>query len=151
MSQSTLAPPVFPRGPLAGMFGMVALALLAAGFGRLAGPDPIASPGSPVTARTLRFEDRPDGAVVVREHGDGREVAVLVGEQGFVRGTLRSLARVRRSEGIGSREPFQLTGWSSGRLTLDDPATGQRIELDAFGSENVVAFARLLTAGGGAP
>lgn len=147
MSQPTVNPPVFPRAPLIGIFAVVGLALAAAGVGRITGADPILPPGSVVTTRTLRFEDRIDGAVVVRDHRNGREVDVLVGEQGFVRGTLRTLARERRSEGIGSREPFELTKWSTGRLTLDDAATGRRLELDAFGSDNVAAFARLLTVG----
>jgi hypothetical protein len=34
-------------------------------------------------------------------------------------------------------------------LTLDDPATGRHIELEAFGSTNTAVFGRLLTAHGG--
>ncbi len=40
--------------------------------------------------------------------------------------------------------PFHLTRWSDGRLTIDDTATGQLIELEAFGHTNEDAFARLL-------
>jgi len=59
------------------------------------------------------------------------------------------LARTRRSEGIGSEDPFHLASWSDGRLTLDDPATGRHLELEAFGSLNTEVFGRLLTAHGG--
>ena len=34
-------------------------------------------------------------------------------------------------------------GW---RLTLEDPTTGRKVEMEAFGITNEEAFARLLTA-----
>ena len=151
MSYPTADPPVFPKKPLIAALALVGLSLAVAVTGRVVGTAPLPAPGSVVKERTLRFEDRWDGAVVVREAEDGREVDVLTGEQGFIRGTLRSFARARRGLGVGPAEPFRLAGWSSGRLTLDDLATGQRVELDAFGSENTAAFARLLTLKENAP
>ena len=41
-----------------------------------------------------------------------------------------------------------MTGYADGRLTLDDPATKRHIELEAFGSTNALAFAKILTAAG---
>ena len=38
-----------------------------------------------------------------------------------------------------------LIGRADGRLTLADPATGARIDLEAFGPTNAGVFARLLT------
>jgi len=87
--------------------------------------------------------------VVITDARDGSPVDVLIGENGFIRGTLRGLARTRRSEGIGSEDSFHLASWSDGRLTLDDPATGRHLELQAFGSLNTEVFGRLLTAHGG--
>lgn len=151
MSDLSAQPPLFPRRPLIGVGALVGLSLLVAVAGRVVGTAPLPAPGDVVKERTLLFEDRADGAIVVREAGDGREVDVLTGEQGFIRGTLRSFARARRGLGHGPAEPFRLAGWSSGRLTLDDLATGQRIELDAFGTANVAVFARLLTLKENAP
>jgi putative photosynthetic complex assembly protein len=100
-----------------------------------------------VISRDLRFKDRADGAVAVHEAGDDRLVAVLPpGGDGFIRGTMRGLARERRQREIGAEPPFRLTRWDNGRLSLEDVGTGRRINLEAFGPTNVQAFARLLTA-----
>ncbi len=138
----------FPRGALIAAAAMISLALLAAAIGRLSGAG--AASSVPVVAalksRELRFEDRPDGAVTVYEPGADQVPMVLPpGSNGFVRGVLRGLARDRRSRGIGAGISFRLTEWADGRLTLEDLATGRRIELGSFGATNREAFARLLT------
>ncbi len=141
--------PYFPRAPLIGLFAMVGLSLALAIGGRLTHTGAVEVTGSAVATRDLRFADGTDGSVVITDARDGSPVAVLVGENGFIRGTLRGLARTRRSESIGSEDPFHLAAWTDGRLTLDDPATGRHIELQAFGSTNAEAFGKLLTAHGG--
>jgi putative photosynthetic complex assembly protein len=135
----------FPQGPLLGAGALILLAMAGAVTGRIAGPDGTPPPARAELVRDLRFADRDDGAVVVTDMRDNSQVAVMVGQNGFLRGTLRGLARTRRSEGIGPDLPFRLTGWSDGRLTLSDPSTGRAIELEAFGSANEAVFARLLT------
>jgi len=93
--------------------------------------------------RTLRFEDRPNGDVAVMEGLSSVEITRFVGEQGFVRGILRTLSRERMRRGIGSGPTFELIGHTDGRLTLLDPATGQRINLESFGPTNMASFAQL--------
>jgi putative photosynthetic complex assembly protein len=142
-----------PRGPLIGA-GLLVLAVVAAtGLGRIAGAGTTTPRGeTPVLARSLGFEDRADGGILVRDAEAGREIALLEpGSNGFVRGTLRALVRDRRREEIAGHAPFRLAAWPDGRLTLEDPATGTSIGLEAFGATNMAAFARLLTAGRGAP
>ena len=123
---------------------LVVVALGGAVAGRVMGGGPAAETGVATASRDLTFTDNADGSVLVRDT-NGATVDVLTGEQGFIRGTLRGLARNRRAEHVGKEPPFRLTSWSDGRLTLTDVATGRKIELEAFGSENVVVFARLLT------
>ena len=94
----------------------------------------------------LRFEDRPNGDVGVVEAISGREIARFAGEQGFVRGVLRALARERMRRGVGPEQPFELLGHPQGRLTLHDPVTGERIALESFGPSNAALFAKLQTA-----
>jgi putative photosynthetic complex assembly protein len=92
---------------------------------------------------TLRFEDRPNGDIAVLDAHNQMEIARYQGEQGFVRGTLRTLSRERMRRGIGSGPAFDLIGRTDGRLTLNDPATGVRIDLESFGPTNMSSFARL--------
>lgn len=97
----------------------------------------------------LRFEDLPDGGVAVRRADDGTTVAVLApGTGGFVRATLRGLARDRKRGDLGPDQPFRLSAWTDGALSLEDRATGRTLDLRAFGSTQVEAFARLLPAPG---
>jgi putative photosynthetic complex assembly protein len=113
------------------------------------GPDGAAAPRS---ERNFLAADRADGAVVITDSATGREVLVVApGEDGFIRGTLRGLARDRRMRDLGPEAPFRLVAWSDGRLTLDDPATGRRLDLLAFGQTQAEAFARLLPGGARLP
>ncbi len=144
----TTPSPVFPRAPLLGIFAAVGLSLVVAATGRITHIGAVQETGSLVAARDLNFADGADGSVVVTDARDGSPVAVFTGENGFLRGTMRGMARTRKSEGIGPQDPFRLSAWSDGRLTLDDPATGRHIELQAFGSSNTEVFAHLLTAHG---
>jgi putative photosynthetic complex assembly protein len=136
----------FPRGALVSAALLIALSLGAAGFARLSGIGVSGPPdGTAVQSRVLRFEDRPGGAVVVYDVRSDQVAAVLPPEtNGFVRGVMRSLVRERRREDVGSEPPFLLTHWSDGRLSIEDLATHERIELTAFGQTNVAAFARFL-------
>ena len=82
--------------------------------------------------RDLQFRDLPSGDIVVLDHRTGQEVAQFSGEQGFLRSTLRALARARQREKLGQEAPFLLIGRTDGRLTLQDPSTGQRIDLESL-------------------
>jgi putative photosynthetic complex assembly protein len=141
-----------PRGPLIGAVALVLAVLTVVGVGRISGAGVTsATEGVPLLARELIFADRPDGSILVSDADAGSDVAVLApGSNGFVRGALRALVRDRRREDVGGRSPFHLAAWPDGRLTLEDPSTGRVVGLEAFGPTNMAAFARLLTADGGA-
>ena len=66
------------------------------------------------------------------------------GSNGFIRVVLRGLARERKLGDIGAQPPFRLTRFSNGQITLTDTSSGKQIDLDAFGSSNTQAFARLM-------
>lgn len=132
--------------PVWAMLGLALVTLAMVGWQRLAGGPP-AQVTDVTWQRALHFEDRPNGDVAVLDARDRREVARFSGEQGFLRGALRTLARERLRRGIGPSEPFVLSGHDSGRLTLSDPVTGTRIALESFGPSNVAVFAPLRDAG----
>jgi putative photosynthetic complex assembly protein len=131
------------RAALAGL-GAAALALAAVAAVRLSGGPP-ATPDAPtVQQRSLRFEDRSDRGIAVVDAATGVTLETLHGEQGFVRGTLRGLVRERKRQGIGGDAPLQLLARADGRLTLADPLTDRRIDLESFGASNAAVFARWL-------
>jgi putative photosynthetic complex assembly protein len=142
-----MSTPPFPRGALLAVGALLLAALAGVAAVRLAGADIRAPDAPPSFTRELRFEDRPDGSVAVIDAGSNRVVDTVTGEAGFFRGTLRGLARERRRLGLGPEAPFQLIGRADGRLTLADPATGQRVDLESFGPTNAAVFARFLTVG----
>ncbi|WP_082540082.1 photosynthetic complex assembly protein PuhC [Bosea sp. Leaf344] len=144
------APATMPRWPLYGMAALALSALAITGFARGTGIGVTGVPESPaVAAIDLVFADREDGSATVSD-ASGRLLATLpVSTEGFVRGATRALVRDRKRLGLGPEIPFRLERRANGRLSLGDPATGGRIELDAFGPSNSGAFARFLPTPGG--
>lgn len=100
------------------------------------------APSVQVTA--LRFLDLPDGSIDVREGLSGARITVVTGEAGFLRGALRVLSHDRLRRGIGNEVPFELHQRQDGRLTLIDPQTSMRLDLESFGPQHAGSFARLI-------
>ena len=124
---------------------LMGFAVLIAGLGRMTGFGRVDLPASaPYWTLQLRFEDRADGAVLVRdaERGDVFEV-LAPGTGNFVRATLRTFAQARKRDDLGPQVPFKLVRYADGSLSLEDPATGRKVELDAFGADNAGAFANM--------
>ena len=147
-SQTALSVPS-PTLPLAvKMIGsMLLLILLAIGFARWQGISDKQADAATVWQRDLVFADGPQGSVIVKDAQSQTEIAQFEGEQGFLRSTLRALVRERKRQNIGPDAPMQLLGRADGRLTLLDPSTQQRIDLEAFGPSNASVFAGLQKAG----
>jgi putative photosynthetic complex assembly protein len=141
---STPHPDALPRGLLVAIGAMVLVTLLGVTAVRLSGVSIHTPDAQAVVSRSLRFVDGADGSVAVLDGHTGREVDRVQGEAGFLRGALRALARERRMRNLGSEAAFDLIARADGRLTLADPATGERIDLESFGHTNSAAFARLL-------
>ena len=134
----------FPRGALLGAAALIGLTIVSAATARLAGLTQPRPEAAVLVARDLRFEDKQDGSIAVHDVGTNTTVETLApGSNGFIRASLRSLAKRRQFDGDTS-QVFRLTAWADGRLTLDDPVTGRPIELEAFGETNEAAFAKLL-------
>jgi putative photosynthetic complex assembly protein len=134
----------FPQWILYFAAGIIAFSLIAVGLIRLTGNGPDQRAAAPALQRALVFQDQKDGGVRVEDGVTGETLTVLHGEQGFVRGALRALTRERYSRGIGSAAPFELIARVDGRVTLLDPSTGHRVDLDSFGPTNVAEFTRFL-------
>ena len=138
--RTTIVTPTLLLG--AGCLIALALGITAWGTGRHASHAPALAPL--VAHRMLRFDDRADGAVTITDAATGATIDTAIGQQGFLRQTMRGLAVVREATGIGQRQPFELDYYADRRLILRDPATGRDLELEAFGPTNEAVFARYL-------
>jgi len=136
---------ILPLWLRSGVLAMLLVAFVYALFGTSDDTPQVTERGEAVASRELRFEDESDGTITVRDAANGEALERLaVGEDGFVRSVMRGLVRERRAQGLGPEVPFRLTTWTSGFVSLEDPATGRTIELTAFGPDNVAAFVRLV-------
>jgi putative photosynthetic complex assembly protein len=136
------APPAIPLVVRAVLLGLTLL-LLGVYAVRQSGQD-IRSVDTPIVwKKNLRFEDGAKGEILVRDAITDQQVAVFEGEQGFLRGTLRALARERKKRSIGPDAAFELSEHADGQMVLHDPATGESIHLASFGPSNAKIYRQL--------
>ncbi len=150
MSQDRNAPP-FPRNTLIILGTVVLLSVMTAAAGRITGAANSKPTAAPVASRALLFRDLANGGVAVFDATDASAPIDIVAPEtnGFLRATMRGLARQRMRQDADKEIPFRLTEWADGRLTLEDPTTGRSVEMEAFGITNEQVFADLLTAKAG--
>ncbi len=136
----------FPRGPLFAVGGLLLATLLTVTTVQLTGIGAVHAQEAPAVAtREFRFEDQQDGSITVVEAQSRRLLdTVAPGTGGFLRGTMRGLARERHRRGIGPEQPFRMVGHADGRLTLEDPATGRRVDVGSFGPTNAAVFGHIM-------
>jgi putative photosynthetic complex assembly protein len=128
---------------------LIAIVLITVSIVRILGVHPSETPTAVIAERDLRFLDRDDGSIAVFDVRAERPIDIVSpGTNGFLRATLRGLARDRRRAGDGPETPFRLAALADGRLMLEDLATGHRVDLEAFGATNAGVFAQLLTSRG---
>lgn len=135
------------KRPLMAIGALVVLSLIGVTIVTVTDAEHLAAlPDSTVVAsRMLTFDDLPDGRVQVFDAATGESIEILaVGEYGFLRSTLRGLARERRSHKLGKELPFIIEKRSNGQILLQDTATQRYIDLWAFGETNARVFARYL-------
>lgn len=145
MTSPATTPDNFPRWVLWTTAFLLVFVISAVALVRITGNGPDQLAAATVSERLLRFEDSPGGGVAVIDGETGKLLTTVTGEQGFFRGALRALTRDRAARKIGSEQPFKLIARTDGRLTLFDPMSGQRIDLDSFGPTNAAMFVPFLT------
>ena len=145
MTSPAAKPDNFPRWVLWTTAFLLVFVIGAVALIRITGNGPDQLAAATVSERLLRFEDSPGGGVAVIDGETGKLLTTVTGEQGFFRGALRALTRDRAARKIGSEQPFKLIARTDGRLTLFDPMSGQRIDLDSFGPTNAAVFVPFLT------
>ena len=143
--------PVVPKGGIIAAAALVLFLLATVTTVRLTGTGGVhMTLPAAVESREFQFADGQNGTVLVYDARDRQLVDTLApGSNGFIRVVLRGLARERKLGDIGQQPPFRLTRFVNGQITLTDTSTGKQIDLDAFGSANTEAFARLMKLKGG--
>lgn len=144
----------FPRWILLSTATLLIFATAAVMFGQETGIGVVREEASrPVAIRDITITRAAGDRVMVTDATTGLVIADYpVDEGGFVRGSLRAFERMRDVAAAPKDAPYRLIRWESGRVSLSDTATGERIYLDAFGRDNAAAFAALLgLQGGGKP
>ena len=135
-----------PMVPLVACAALALSTIVGVGIVRLTGVGSgLSDVAAVVHERPLRFEDRIDGGITVRDARNGAPIGdVAPGTNGFLRSAMRGLVRERKREGIGPELPFELVIRADQRLSLEDPGTGRRIDLRSFGPTNAGVFEHLL-------
>ena len=137
-----------PRDVLIIVGFVMLMTILIAGFGDKGRGHQFPT-GTVVAQRSLIFSDGADGSVVVSDAANNQRVAVLPAKSNaFIRTTMRGIAHAGSHEFAVDNHAVLLTLWNDGRLTLDDPLSGRRLDLEAFGRDNAGAYAGLLTGRG---
>lgn len=147
MSHDHSARPV-PKVVLWAALGLMLFSLTLAAVAQWTGYGKIRVPEGPIVAETLvRFEDLGPGGLRMVNHHSGAALAVLAsGQDGFVRGVLRSMNRTRRLDRLPQDAPFSLIRYQDGRTALKDPSTEEALHLIGFGIDNLATIDALAAA-----
>lgn len=136
-----------PKGALWGALALIVLTIALAAASRRSGHVETQASAPAIQVVYLRFEDRPDGTLAILDADTGRELRLVApGTNGFTRGVVRGMFRNRKLESMGPDARFRLAREANGRLTLEDPESGRRVDVASFGPTNEAAFAELLVA-----
>ncbi|SDT96226.1 photosynthetic complex assembly protein PuhC [Stappia sp. ES.058] len=139
----------FPRVPLFGALGLVAFVFAAVIFGQTTEIGTVRNEiGKPVDMRDILLAERSDGAIMVVDATTRAAITRLEpGQGGFAAGALPALKRIRLVEEAPQDLPYRVIRWDSGAVSVSDTATGERIYLNAFGSDIVAQFVGFLDRG----
>ncbi|MCH2163765.1 MAG: putative photosynthetic complex assembly protein PuhC [Marinovum sp.] len=139
-----IMPPVVGRA----LLGLLIVVLAIVTWARLTDRPLLATPPqSPVSeSRLLLIETTLAGAVKAYDEDMVLVTDLPDGEGGFISTVDRVIQRVRLQHGVAQGTPVQVNRHENGRISLYDPSTDWRVDLMAFGHDNVGAFAKLLTA-----
>ncbi|WPL15845.1 photosynthetic complex assembly protein [Thiorhodovibrio winogradskyi] len=137
----------FPRPVLIGAAILISFTIAVAAFVRLTGIGKSENEFAAIAAeRELHFREiNPSTIEVIAE---GQRIALLdSNEDGFIFGVLRGLGHHRKVSEADIDRPYIVSMRVDGRLVLEDPTTGEQLDLRAYGADNASAFRELLQAG----
>jgi len=135
--------------PAVAMVAVGAMVFMGCGVARYTGYANPPAPAPVAQQVSLHFDDMADGTVHILDVASGRVIDIIPeGKGAFLRSTMRVMATQRANDHMGRDKPFTLEALADSRLRLIDTATGQVLELEAFGPSNEAVFEKILTAAG---
>lgn|GEM_PF-4347092 len=99
-----------------------------------------------VASREVRFVKLEDSSLEVYDADTGALIDTMIhGRNKFFDSVIDMYGRDRKKLGVPIDAPYRITQAADGRVSFEDPKTGNRIhEVKAFGSKNVKPFEQLL-------
>ncbi|MDZ4792619.1 MAG: photosynthetic complex assembly protein PuhC [Hyphomicrobiales bacterium] len=139
--------PPFPTLPLYAVGALLAFTIMVVIAARLGGIEPtFKTDAEVVQTREILLKDLPGGGISVQDATTGAVIdEIPPGANGFIRVAMRSIARQRRLNKVGLEPPVRLVALSDNSVMLEDPSTGLRINLRAFGEGNARSIAYLIS------
>jgi putative photosynthetic complex assembly protein len=106
----------------------------------------IPPPGaSVVESRLIRIDQGADGRITVSDVSTGKAITdAAPGAEGFLRGALRGLNRIRMAGETQPSAPYLLERMANGQILLTDTGSGVSLDLNAYGRSNAAVFAEFL-------
>jgi putative photosynthetic complex assembly protein len=131
-----------PTRIIVAMFSLAAITLALVTFAVLTDRPRVGQPKeAPVwKAQTVTMAGRGNHVTVVEDTG----TVLLDGNGGFVSVVIDGLERARHVARVEGNPPVTITQYTSGRVSLHDPASGWQVELSSFGPGNVRTFLTML-------
>ncbi len=142
--------PMLTPVPLALCCGLAILSLALATFARLTDVGVLRMPPTPmVEYRDLTFRDLAERGVDVVDPATGTVLGRIARSEGggFIQNVLSGMMIDRKRQATPGEAPYRIARHADGRLYLNDPSTGRRQTVDAFGATQTAVFARLLAGG----
>lgn len=139
------------QAPLILAFGLAITAIAVSAGVRFAGVSPHQKlEGAEIQqSRLIRFEPMSDGRIIILDATSGEVITTAPLElAGFLKGVLRGLGRIRRTQEIDIADPYRLEKMTNGQLLLVDTASGISLDMNAYGRSNASVFGAFLSTKG---
>lgn len=138
-------PNMIPAILLKAMLALVLASLAVVTFSVVTGRDHtgVPKPAEIVAERTIILQG--GGAQAVSVLDEKGQLLMDLPHGGFITVIQNANERARLVKGVDKMMPLRIVEYANGRMTAHDDYTGWSAELGAFGSENKVAFERLMS------
>lgn len=135
---------LIPRRLVIAMFSMALASVLLAAFAVLTDRPLVGQPvqASVVSERQL-FIEGSGNSIKATDAATG-EIVLDLGNGGFISVVNDGLERARLVSRISDNPAVTLTLYETGRLSLEDPASGWSTEISSFGPGNIAVWLNLL-------